>query len=142
MTIAQPFADDRLVATRFMRPFRTIGNDDVAAVGGKNASLGELYRTLAPLGVLTVNGFAVTAETYRSVLGRNKRERRCRWPLPRRAGSGVASSRKPVTRAGKRPRSILDLTIRDRRNPAAIFIAPPIGLASRSRSEVCEARDV
>jgi hypothetical protein len=45
MTIAQTPADDRLVATRFMRPFRTIGNDDVAAFGGKNASLGEMYRT-------------------------------------------------------------------------------------------------
>jgi pyruvate,water dikinase len=59
---------DRLVESRFIRPFRLISNNDVAAVGGKNASLGEMYRTLAPLGVLTVNGFAVTADAYRYVL--------------------------------------------------------------------------
>jgi len=42
--------------------------NDVASVGGKNASLGELYRELRPQGVPVPNGFAVTAEAYRYVL--------------------------------------------------------------------------
>lgn len=52
----------------FIRPFETISNADVAIVGGKNASLGEMYRTLVPLGVRVPNGFAVTAGAYRYVL--------------------------------------------------------------------------
>lgn len=63
-----PAAEDRLRQTRFIRPFRTISNADVAIVGGKNASLGELYRELTPLGARVPNGFAVTAEAYREVL--------------------------------------------------------------------------
>ncbi len=35
---------------------------DVALVGGKNASLGELLRYVAPDGVRIPNGFTVTAE--------------------------------------------------------------------------------
>jgi pyruvate, water dikinase len=60
--------NNTLVATRFIRPFATISNADVAVVGGKNASLGELYQRLIPLGVLVPDGFAVTADAYRAVL--------------------------------------------------------------------------
>lgn len=62
--------EDRLLDRSFIRPFRSISNDDVASVGGKNASLGEMYRTLAPLGVRIPNGFAVTADAYRQVIAR------------------------------------------------------------------------
>ncbi|NJK71338.1 MAG: hypothetical protein HC932_03750 [Thermales bacterium] len=44
--------------------FHDIGNNDVNLVGGKNASLGELYNNLAPLGVNVPNGFCVTANAY------------------------------------------------------------------------------
>ena len=37
-------------------------------VGGKNASLGEMYRELATAGVKVPNGFAITAEAYRYFL--------------------------------------------------------------------------
>jgi pyruvate,water dikinase len=53
---------------RFIRFFRDIQLGDVPLVGGKNASLGELYRELAPRGLLVPNGFAITAEGYRYVL--------------------------------------------------------------------------
>jgi pyruvate,water dikinase len=53
---------------RFIRFFRDIGLDDVPLVGGKNASLGELYRELTSHGLLVPNGFAITAEGYRFVL--------------------------------------------------------------------------
>ncbi len=61
-------AEDRLTATRFIRPFRTITHADIGEAGGKNASLGEMYRSLTPLGVLVPNGFAITADAYRYVL--------------------------------------------------------------------------
>jgi pyruvate,water dikinase len=52
----------------FIRQLRELGLGDVALVGGKNASLGELIRKLAPLGVKIPDGFAVTAEGYRHFL--------------------------------------------------------------------------
>jgi pyruvate,water dikinase len=53
---------------RFIRFFDDIGIDDVALVGGKNASLGEMYRQLVPKGVKVPNGFATTSEAYRHLL--------------------------------------------------------------------------
>lgn len=53
---------------RYIRWFRDLGNDDVALVGGKNASLGELYHHLSTQGVSVPNGFAVTADAYRYLL--------------------------------------------------------------------------
>ncbi|HYA80685.1 MAG TPA: phosphoenolpyruvate synthase [Methylocystis sp.] len=55
-------------ARRFIRFFAEIGIDDVPLVGGKNASLGEMYRELTPKGILVPNGFAVTAQAYRHAL--------------------------------------------------------------------------
>ncbi|MDA8076638.1 MAG: phosphoenolpyruvate synthase [Actinomycetota bacterium] len=53
---------------RYVRFFDTFGIDDVPSVGGKNASLGEMYRELSPKGVRVPNGFAITAEAYRTML--------------------------------------------------------------------------
>ncbi len=56
------------MSQQYIRFFRDIGVDDVALVGGKGASLGEMYRTLKDEGVRVPNGFAVTADAYRHVL--------------------------------------------------------------------------
>jgi pyruvate,water dikinase len=53
---------------QYVKWFGELGIGDVAEVGGKNASLGELYRELTPLGVNVPNGFAVTADAYRDTL--------------------------------------------------------------------------
>ena len=50
------------------RWFSDIRLHDVAAVGGKNASLGELYSALSDRGVRVPNGFALTAQSYRDAL--------------------------------------------------------------------------
>jgi pyruvate,water dikinase len=52
--------------------------DDLARVGGKNASLGELRRALAPLGVGVLDGFATTAEAFRRLLATGDLEHRLR----------------------------------------------------------------
>jgi pyruvate,water dikinase len=52
----------------YVRWFDDLAIEDVAEVGGKNASLGEMYRELTPLGVKTPHGFAVTASAYRETL--------------------------------------------------------------------------
>ncbi len=51
--------------------FNEIGIDDVAEVGGKNASLGEMYQNLTSEGVRVPNGFAVTSTAYRYILDKN-----------------------------------------------------------------------
>src|SRR5450830_1959437 len=48
----------------YVRWFSDIRVGDVALVGGKNASLGELYSTLSKQGVRVPNGFALTADAY------------------------------------------------------------------------------
>jgi pyruvate,water dikinase len=56
------------MAQKYIRFFDEIGIDDVALVGGKNASLGEMYRQLVPRGVRVPNGFATTSQAYRYLL--------------------------------------------------------------------------
>jgi pyruvate, water dikinase len=52
----------------FILWFDEIKVEDVPVVGGKNASLGEMYRELASKGVKVPNGFALTAQAYRDFL--------------------------------------------------------------------------
>ena len=49
---------------RFITDFGKIGMGDIARVGGKNASLGELFKALKPQGVGVLDGFAITADAY------------------------------------------------------------------------------
>ena len=49
----------------FILWFNEIGIEDVPMVGGKNASLGEMYRKLHDKGINIPNGFAITAYAYR-----------------------------------------------------------------------------
>jgi pyruvate,water dikinase len=50
--------------SRYIRFFEEFGIADVPLVGGKNASLGEMYSELSSQGVRVPNGFAITAEAY------------------------------------------------------------------------------
>ncbi|HNT07544.1 phosphoenolpyruvate synthase [Methanoculleus sp.] len=52
----------------YIRWFIDVRNEDVGIVGGKNASLGEMYSELTPKGVKIPDGFAVTADGYWHVL--------------------------------------------------------------------------
>jgi pyruvate,water dikinase len=63
---------------RFIRGFAEIGIADIPLVGGKNASLGEMFRELAPKGVKIPDGFAITAEAYRHFLREAKLDQRIR----------------------------------------------------------------
>jgi len=50
---------------KFVLWFDQVNNNDVGLVGGKNASLGEMYTTLVSRGIRVPNGFVVTAYAYR-----------------------------------------------------------------------------
>jgi len=53
---------------KFVKWFEEVGAKDVALVGGKNASLGEMIRNLGKEGVNVPSGFAITAEAYKYVI--------------------------------------------------------------------------
>ncbi|HET8533076.1 MAG TPA: phosphoenolpyruvate synthase, partial [Methylomirabilota bacterium] len=57
--------------TGFITWFREIRLADVPRVGGKTASLGELYGELGAAGVRVPNGFAITAAAYRALIDRD-----------------------------------------------------------------------
>ena len=52
--------------------FKEIGIKDVPIVGGKNASLGEMYKNLSKKGVNIPNGFAISAQAYFYFLKKGK----------------------------------------------------------------------
>lgn len=52
----------------YIRRFDELTINDIPLVGGKNASLGEMYQSLTAQGILIPNGFAITAEAYCYVL--------------------------------------------------------------------------
>lgn len=58
--------------------FAEIALSDVGRVGGKNASLGELFRALKPHGVCVLDGFATTADAYRRLLATGNLEAKLR----------------------------------------------------------------
>jgi pyruvate,water dikinase len=53
---------------RHIRWFSEVGIADIPIVGGKNASLGEMYRELTARGIRVPNGFATTAEAFQDFL--------------------------------------------------------------------------
>ena len=48
----------------YIRWFKEISIKDVPLVGGKNASLGEMYCNLTKKGINIPNGFAITSQAY------------------------------------------------------------------------------
>lgn len=54
--------------SKYIRWFEEIRIEDIPSVGGKNASLGEMYRELTEKDIKIPNGFAVTADAYWHVL--------------------------------------------------------------------------
>ncbi|RME76833.1 MAG: phosphoenolpyruvate synthase, partial [Planctomycetota bacterium] len=88
---------------RFVRWFSELGIEDVPLVGGKNASLGEMVRSLSARGVRVPDGFAITAEAYRHVL-----DRAGAWAALHEALDGLdAADVEDLARRGARAREIV-----------------------------------
>ena len=65
----------------FILFFKDISYKDVPLVGGKNASLGEMYSKLTPKGINVPDGFAVTAEAYKYFIQKNHLDDKIREAL-------------------------------------------------------------
>ena len=88
---------------KYVRFFEELGIDDVPLVGGKNASLGEMYRELSGEGVKIPNGFATTSEAYRDML-----EQSGAWDGLHEALDGLEPDDVAgLARSGKRAREIV-----------------------------------
>ena len=53
---------------KYLKFFEELSIEHIPVVGGKNASLGEMYHHLKPQGVNLPNGVATTADAYRYFL--------------------------------------------------------------------------
>ncbi|MGB9303484.1 MAG: phosphoenolpyruvate synthase, partial [Mycobacterium sp.] len=89
--------------SRYVRFFEEIGIDDVPLVGGKNASLGEMFQKLSGQGVRVPDGFATTAEAYRYMLHKAGAWDRLHAELDEIDPADVAA----LARKGKRAREIV-----------------------------------
>jgi pyruvate,water dikinase len=61
---------------KFIKKFSETGINDVAEVGGKNASLGEMFTHLTTEGILIPNGFSITAAAYKHFISANSLEQK------------------------------------------------------------------
>lgn len=87
----------------FVLWFKDIGKKDIAVVGGKNASLGEMYRALADKGVDIPNGFALTVHAYETIISEFGIDRQIKTLLKDLDISDV----KELSRIGKTIRNLI-----------------------------------
>ncbi len=87
----------------YVRFFEEFGIDDVPLVGGKNASLGEMFQKLSGQGVRVPHGFAITAQAYRYMLDKAGAWDRLHAELDELDPADVAA----LARKGKRAREIV-----------------------------------
>ena len=57
---------------QFIKTLDTLSIKDIPLVGGKTASLGEMYQQLKPKGINIPAGFAITAEAFTAVIEAGK----------------------------------------------------------------------
>ncbi|GIU68937.1 MAG: phosphoenolpyruvate synthase [Candidatus Woesearchaeota archaeon] len=123
----------------FILWFDQLNNDDVPYVGGKNASLGEMYVNLTSKGIKVPNGFALTAYAYRYFLekagikeqikqilsdlnthdiqnlserGQKVRDTILRAEFPQELKNAILSAYRDLCGAYKRDRSDVDVAVR------------------------------
>jgi pyruvate, water dikinase len=106
---------------RFIRWFNELAIDDIPLVGGKNASLGEMYRELRPQGINIPNGFAITAEAYRAIL-----DAADAWPRLHEALDGI------------NPNDVADLAKRARAAREIVYAAPLTAILEQQIIEAYE----
>src|SRR5437867_9048763 len=94
---------DRAGEGGYVVRLRDLTAADVARVGGKNASLGELIRALRPAGVSVPPGFATTAKAYWDFLAAN----RLREPIEATLAK-LAAGTIPLAQAGKTIRKLIE----------------------------------
>ncbi len=153
------------LATALVVPLEQLRMTDVEAVGGKNASLGEMISQLAGSGVRVPGGFATTAHAFRTFLSHDglagsnrqaphnpRRRRRARAGRGRRPdprldrGDAVSAGRRGrdpgrVREARSRPTRcvVRGALVGDCRGPAGRVVRRPAGDLPQRRRHRCGA---
>ena len=83
-------------------PLDQLERGDVARVGGKNSSLGEMLQSLGSAGIRVPSGFATTAETYRRFLRENRLDEQIAPVL-----DDLAANRRSLSDAGETVRALI-----------------------------------
>jgi len=94
------------LATALVVPLEDLRMTDVEAVGGKNASLGEMISQLAGSGVRVPGGFATTAHAFRTFLSHEGLAAR----IAKRLGGLDADDVRALAEAGKEIRGWIEAT--------------------------------
>jgi len=84
-----------------IRWFEDLGSGDVPQVGGKNASLGEMIRSLKDRGVMVPDGFATTADAYHRFLEANGLNEEIKAHL-----NDLESRNRPLSKVGRSIRKL------------------------------------
>ncbi len=113
------------LATALVVPFEHLRMTDVDAVGGKNASLGEMISQLSAVGVQVPGGFATTAHAFREFLAHGGLDAR----IAARLGALDADDVRALAAAGAEIRGWIE---------QAPF-SPPLEAAIRSQFAALEA---
>ncbi len=87
-----------------IKKFNSIHISDVPSVGGKNASLGEMFNKLSSKGIAIPNGFATTADAFRYFLDSNS----ITTPLKKLLGILDTQTFKNLKEIGAKARSIIE----------------------------------
>jgi len=91
----------KMAKGKYIAWFEELSSQDVPIVGGKNASLGEMFRALRNNGILVPDGFATTADAYWRFLEVNRLTDRIQWHI-----DALESGKEPLHRAGRAIRSL------------------------------------
>lgn len=83
--------------------FENLKRGDVASVGGKNSSLGEMVSTLAEKGIAVPGGFATTADAYRAFIAHNNLQDRIAAEI-----AALEEHRISLQQAGTRIRTMIN----------------------------------
>jgi pyruvate,water dikinase len=120
----------------WVRWFADLSNTDVGTVGGKNASLGEMVRTLGGEGIRVPDGFATTAAAFRAFLDANDLEHFLRDELASLDTGTPLSVVGPRIRAGilasELPRDLVDEVLAADRELSARAGVEHLAVAVRS----------
>ncbi len=121
----------------YVRWFETLGSDDVASVGGKNASLGEMIRALKHEGIRVPDGFATTADAFTAFLEANDllpkiRARLKQWQGGRASLAQLGKSLRRLFRQAKFPEAIAAVICQAYRELSERYGVDAVDVAVRS----------
>ena len=123
--------------SRYVIGFEALRRADVALVGGKNSSLGEMVQELAGQGIAVPGGFATTADAYRAFIAENDlgatvSETIARWQAHKITLAEAGRAIRAAIVAGDWPDEIRENILAAYRDLSAAAGKPDLAVAVRS----------